>query len=103
MKNGLRAAVRVSLSSALPAACAAALAMAVGGGGQEPSPFNPRLMQEWERAHAPEGTRRPLYPLPATQESRYNPGETDPRPLPLEQQQHRNVPDGPPVAMTLQE
>jgi outer membrane protein TolC len=68
---------------------------------EEPSPFNPRLMQQWERAHDSETKTRPLYPLPTTQESRFVPGESEPRAIPLEQR--RIVPDGPPVNLTLQE
>ena len=73
----------------------------LGGCVQEPAPFNPRMAQDWERAQDAQVPRRPLYPMPATQESRFIPGETEPRPIPLEQR--RLVPEGPPIDMTLQE
>src|SRR5438045_3301264 len=101
-----RRATKLSVSSAVRAVAAAAAAASVAltsitGCVQEPAPFNPRLMQQWERAQANQVKTRPMYPLPSTQESRFVPGETEARPVPLERT--RELPEGPPLNMSLQE
>src|SRR5438094_55454 len=97
-----RRATKFSVSSAAAILAAAAIS-ALSGCVQEPEPFNPRVMQQWERsANTNELKVRPMYPLPTTQESRYVPGESEPRPIPLDRS-GGPVPEGPPVPMTLQE
>jgi outer membrane protein len=83
------------------AVVSAGCALWLGGCVQEPAPFDPRQMQMWERAADTEVKPQPLYPLPATQESRFVPGETRARPVPLDREP--NVPEGPAIPMTLQE
>jgi len=79
----------------------AALGFLAGGCVEEPAPFDPMAMQKWERSQDTEVKLPPMYPLPTTQQSRYVPGEEEPRPeLPGHGE---NVPEGPPVALSLQE
>ncbi len=68
---------------------------------EEPAPFDPRVFQQWERAQDTQVKSQPMYPLPTTQESRFVPGESEVRPVPLEDRS--NVPEGPPLKMSLQE
>jgi outer membrane protein len=79
----------------------AALGFLAVGCVEEPAPFDPIAMQKWERSQDTEVKMPPMYPLPTTQQSRYVPGETEPRPrLPGHGE---NVPEGPSVVMSLQE
>ncbi len=78
-----------------------ALGVLAGGCVEEPEPFDPVAMQKWERARDTEVKLPPMYPLPTTQESRYVPGEAEPRPvLPGHGEE---PPQGPAVVLSLQE
>ena len=84
------------------ALCAAVSAAAVlSGCVQDPTPFDPALAQRWERAKDDQMKARPMVPLPTTVQSRYMPGETEPHVMPGDLSM--NVPEGPPVVMSLQE
>lgn len=73
----------------------------VSGCVKEPAPFDPTAMQQWERSQDTQLKLAPMYPLPTTQQSRYVPGEAEPRSvLPG----HGELPpEGPAVVMSLQE
>ncbi len=97
MKKSLRAA---GVSVSLCVLAGTAMPTGLTGCAQEPSPFNPRLAQQWERAQDGQTPAAPMYPLPTTQESTYLPDENEPRPKPPGDD---NVPLGPAVKMSLQE
>jgi outer membrane protein TolC len=68
---------------------------------QEPPAFDPRAAQEWELRRDAEVKAKPMYPLPTTEQLPTAPGET-----PEGGGNHfgsLNVPEGPPVLMSLQE
>jgi outer membrane protein len=68
---------------------------------QEPSPFDPRTLQQLERSQDTQVKRQPMYPLPTTQDSQFVPGETRTRAKPPGETS--DVPEGPIVQMSLQE
>jgi outer membrane protein TolC len=73
----------------------------VSGCVKEPPPFDPTAMQQWERSQDAQVKLPPMYPLPTTQQSRYVPGETEPRAM---LPGHGELPpEGPAVVMSLQE
>jgi outer membrane protein TolC len=85
----------------ITAAALAGLSGCLTGCVQEPPPFDPRAAREWEQIPDNEVKQRPKFPLPTTGETPYIPGETPPQP-----NNHLaalNVPEGPPVRMSLQE
>jgi outer membrane protein TolC len=90
-----------TISLSLVVLSGAALATALVGCVQEPPPFDPRAAQQWERAQDSQVQARPMYPLPTTLESPYIPGTTQVKPAPPGER--LNVPEGPPVKMSLQE
>ena len=73
----------------------------VGGCVQDPMPFDPRLAQAWERRDDAQTRASHLDPLPATQQTRFVPGESKPRGGPATRP-GAALP-GPVVKMTLQE
>lgn len=78
-----------------------ALMTGLAGCVQEPAPFDPRALQQWERAQDSQVMAQPTYPLPTTQQSQYIPGTTQVSVAPPGE--HLNVPTGPVVKMSLQE
>jgi len=67
---------------------------------QDPLPFDPHAAQAWELRTDNQVKAPPLYPLPTTNVTPYIPGETPETP---ESRYKTNVPEGPPVRMSLQE
>src|SRR5580693_7766930 len=78
-----------------------ALGFLASGCVEEPAPFDPMAMQKWERSQDAQTKLPPMYPLPTTQQSRFVPGEDEPRAL--LPGHGENVPEGPAVVMSLQE
>jgi outer membrane protein len=79
---------------------AATLTGTISGCQQEPAPFDPRAAQEWERAQDDQTKPKPMFPLPTTEETQYEPGTNQVKAAPPS---NINVPEGPPVVMSLQE
>ena len=97
MKKSLcRSAVSVS-----PWMLAGVTLAALSGCVQDPPPFDPRMARAWELRTDTEVKPRPLYPLPTTAESPYEPGQT--QDMSSVRRQSLAIPEGPPVRMSLQE
>jgi len=73
----------------------------IAGCAQDPPPFDPRATAEWELRQDNQIKPKPMYPLPTTGESPYIPGETPD--VPPDHFPTMNVPEGPPVRMSLQD
>jgi outer membrane protein len=99
--------VAVSLRLLALAAGAGLASIVLTGCAQDPAPFDPREAQTWERSTDSEVKLRTLRPLPTTVEAPYlnAPGDTaGATTLPAEYgRETLNVPEGPPVPMSLQE
>ena len=68
---------------------------------EEPAPFDPMILQKWERSQDTQTKLPPMFPLPTTQEVQYVPGATEATPTPPGRGVY--VAEGPPVVMSLQE
>jgi outer membrane protein TolC len=73
----------------------------MAGCAQDPPPFDPRAAAAWPRPYEDQLRAKPMYPLPTTGISPYIPGETPD--VPNDHFQSMNVPEGPPVRMSLQD
>jgi outer membrane protein TolC len=101
MKNCSRGS-RVGVSiHCLALAVSTAASVMLSGCAEDPLPFNPRDAQAWERSSDAEVKSRRLVPLPTTAET---PTVSDPAlPDSMRRLGTMNVPEGPPVPMSLQE